>query len=276
MLTRLPSSLSYALIRFSSVSAHRLGRAERGNIVLTCGCSDHRWIPANCFGSLTRSTATRTLTRRSSSRASKRPWSPPPRSITAKRRTSQIIIDRTRRVDRRHAQRRAPGAGGNGRADRRPDRQAGDDPEDSRGRTRRPVSTNTRNSRGSWSPASIQRYEGGAATVALANVEAILPRGEQIPGETHHANERVRATVYEVRKAGSRVKIILSRTKPQLVAAALRAGNPRNRRRRDRNPLHRPRARLSHQGRRQQHRPARGLRRGLRGRPRQPHQEHRR
>ena len=63
----------------------------------------------------------------------------------------------------------------------------------------------------------IQRYEGGAATVALANVEAILPRGEQIPGETHHANERVRATVYEVRKAGSRVKVILSRTKPQLV-----------------------------------------------------------
>jgi N utilization substance protein A len=63
----------------------------------------------------------------------------------------------------------------------------------------------------------IQRYEGAAATVALSNVEAILPRGEQIPGETHHTNERVRATVYEVRKAGSRVKVILSRTKPQLV-----------------------------------------------------------
>ncbi len=63
----------------------------------------------------------------------------------------------------------------------------------------------------------IQRYEGGAATVTLGNVEAILPRSEQIPGETHHANERVRATVFEVRKAGSRVKVILSRTRPQLV-----------------------------------------------------------
>jgi transcription termination/antitermination protein NusA len=63
----------------------------------------------------------------------------------------------------------------------------------------------------------IQRYEGGAATVALPNIEAILPRGEQIPGETHHPNERVRATVYEVRKVGSRVKVILSRTKPHLV-----------------------------------------------------------
>ncbi|MEI8372675.1 MAG: transcription termination factor NusA [Planctomycetota bacterium] len=64
---------------------------------------------------------------------------------------------------------------------------------------------------------TVQRYEGGAATVSLQNVEAILPRGEQIPGESHHANERVRATVYEVRKVGSRVKVILSRTKPQLV-----------------------------------------------------------
>jgi N utilization substance protein A len=63
----------------------------------------------------------------------------------------------------------------------------------------------------------IQRYEGAAATVTLGNVEAILPRSEQIPGETHHANERVRASVYEVRKAGSRVKVILSRRSPSLV-----------------------------------------------------------
>jgi N utilization substance protein A len=63
----------------------------------------------------------------------------------------------------------------------------------------------------------VQRYEGGAATVQLTNVEAILPRSEQIPGETHHPNERVRATVFEVRKVGSRVKVILSRTRPHLV-----------------------------------------------------------
>jgi transcription termination/antitermination protein NusA len=63
----------------------------------------------------------------------------------------------------------------------------------------------------------VQRYEGGAATVALPNTEAILPRSEQIPGETHHANERVRATVYEVKKQGSRVRIILSRTRADLV-----------------------------------------------------------
>jgi N utilization substance protein A len=64
----------------------------------------------------------------------------------------------------------------------------------------------------------VQRSEGGAASVTLPNAEAILPKSEQIPGETHHPNERVRAVVYEVKKVGSRVKIILSRTKAQLVA----------------------------------------------------------
>ena len=63
----------------------------------------------------------------------------------------------------------------------------------------------------------VQRHEGGAATVQLANTEAILPRSEQIPGESHHANERVRATIFEVRKVGSRVKVVLSRIRPALV-----------------------------------------------------------
>ena len=63
----------------------------------------------------------------------------------------------------------------------------------------------------------VTRFEGAAATVALGATEAILPRSEQIPGESYHANERVRATIFEVRKVGSRVKIILSRIRPQLV-----------------------------------------------------------
>ncbi len=71
--------------------------------------------------------------------------------------------------------------------------------------------------RGQMVTGVVQRYEGGAATVSLSDSEAILPRSEQIPGETHHNNERVRATVFEVRKVGSRVKIILSRIRPALV-----------------------------------------------------------
>ncbi len=63
----------------------------------------------------------------------------------------------------------------------------------------------------------IQRCEGGAATVSLGSLEAILPRSEQIPGESHHPNERIRAVIFEVKPQGSRVKVVLSRTRPQLV-----------------------------------------------------------
>jgi transcription termination/antitermination protein NusA len=63
----------------------------------------------------------------------------------------------------------------------------------------------------------VGRADGGVATVQLGNVEAILPRSEQIPGETLHANERVRAVVYEVRATGNRIRVVLSRTRPQFV-----------------------------------------------------------
>ncbi len=64
---------------------------------------------------------------------------------------------------------------------------------------------------------TIQRHEGGAAIISLGKTEAILPRSEQIPGETHHTGERVKAVVLEVKKMGHRVKIILSRTHPDFV-----------------------------------------------------------
>lgn len=63
----------------------------------------------------------------------------------------------------------------------------------------------------------VSRFEGSTATVTLGGQEAILPRSEQIPGESYHPNERIRGTIFEVRKVGSRVKIILSRIRPQLV-----------------------------------------------------------
>jgi N utilization substance protein A len=64
---------------------------------------------------------------------------------------------------------------------------------------------------------TVQRFEGGAATVSLGRSEAILPRSEQIPGETHHVGERVKAVVLDVKKVGHRVKIILSRTHPDFI-----------------------------------------------------------
>ena len=64
---------------------------------------------------------------------------------------------------------------------------------------------------------TVHRNEGRVTTVTLGNVEAILPRSEQIPGESHQANERIRALVTEVKAQGSRIKVVLSRTRPVFV-----------------------------------------------------------
>ena len=71
--------------------------------------------------------------------------------------------------------------------------------------------------RGDLVTGTVQRFEGGAVTVNLGKTDALLPRSEQIPGESHHPNERLRAIILDVRKVGQRVKIILSRTHPDFV-----------------------------------------------------------
>lgn len=71
--------------------------------------------------------------------------------------------------------------------------------------------------RGTIHTGIVQRQDGGALTVNIGKVEALLPRSEQIPGESWHPGERVRAVISEVRKSGQRIKIILSRTHPDFV-----------------------------------------------------------
>lgn len=64
---------------------------------------------------------------------------------------------------------------------------------------------------------TVNRNEGRVVTVTLGPVEAILPRSEQIPGDSHQPNERIRALVAEVKAQGSRIKVVLSRTRPNFV-----------------------------------------------------------
>ncbi len=66
---------------------------------------------------------------------------------------------------------------------------------------------------------TVTRVDAGTAIVSLGKSEALLPRSEQIPGETHHVGERVKAVIFEVRKTGHRVKIVLSRAHPDFVRA---------------------------------------------------------
>ena len=63
------------------------------------------------------------------------------------------------------------------------------------------------------------RWEGGSLVVDLGRTEAFLPKGEQIPGESHAPEERIRAMVLNVREAPGQVKIILSRTHPDFIRA---------------------------------------------------------
>jgi N utilization substance protein A len=64
---------------------------------------------------------------------------------------------------------------------------------------------------------TIARFEGGTMIVNLGRSEGIMPRSEQIPGETHQVGERIQALVMEVRDTPSSVKIILSRSHPELI-----------------------------------------------------------
>lgn len=67
---------------------------------------------------------------------------------------------------------------------------------------------------------NIQRFEGDTVIVNLGrNLEGILPRSEKVRSENYNVGERIRALVYEVKKVGPRVKVILSRTHRDLVRA---------------------------------------------------------
>lgn len=65
---------------------------------------------------------------------------------------------------------------------------------------------------------NIVRYEGPNAIVSLnSRTEAILPRSEQISGQSHRTGERIRALLYDVKESSSQVKIILSRSHPDFI-----------------------------------------------------------
>ncbi|ODS33322.1 MAG: nutilization substance protein A [Candidatus Scalindua rubra] len=63
----------------------------------------------------------------------------------------------------------------------------------------------------------VQHFEGSTIFVNLGKTEGYLPKSEQISNEYHRSGERVRCLVAEVKKAGHKVKILLSRTHPSFV-----------------------------------------------------------
>ncbi|MDO4627585.1 MAG: transcription termination factor NusA [Planctomycetia bacterium] len=72
---------------------------------------------------------------------------------------------------------------------------------------------------------TVHRFERESCSVTLPGIEAFLPRTEQIHmgngrngrGDSYRIGDRIRAVIAEVRKQGSRVKVILSRVRPMFV-----------------------------------------------------------
>ncbi|MHC4848404.1 MAG: transcription termination factor NusA [Planctomycetota bacterium] len=64
---------------------------------------------------------------------------------------------------------------------------------------------------------TVQRFEGGTLIINLGRAEAILPKSEQVRGEDYRVGDRLRAFVLDVKKAGQKVKIILSRSHPEFI-----------------------------------------------------------
>ncbi len=63
----------------------------------------------------------------------------------------------------------------------------------------------------------VQRIDMGNLIVNLGKCEGILPRSESVRGESYSVGDRIKVLVTEVKKVGLRVRIICSRTHPDLV-----------------------------------------------------------
>jgi N utilization substance protein A len=70
---------------------------------------------------------------------------------------------------------------------------------------------------GSLVNGQVQRFEGESLVINLGRVEAYLSRDDRVRGENFAPGDRIRCLIVEVRKDGSRVKIFVSRTHPDLV-----------------------------------------------------------
>ncbi len=64
---------------------------------------------------------------------------------------------------------------------------------------------------------NIRRFEGQNIIVNLGKTDGVLPKKEQVRGERYHVGDRIRAFVLDVKKVGTKVKIILSRSHPNFI-----------------------------------------------------------
>ena len=69
-------------------------------------------------------------------------------------------------------------------------------------------------------------FDNGDLLVDLGKVEAVLPRREQIPGETYKVGDKVKALLLEVKKVHGEPRLLLSRTHPLFLKRLLETEIP--------------------------------------------------
>jgi N utilization substance protein A len=72
----------------------------------------------------------------------------------------------------------------------------------------------------------VQRLDPEGIIVNLGRTEALLPPMEQVPRETYHKGERIRAYVLDVKRQTRGPQVILSRTHPQFLVTLFEAEVP--------------------------------------------------
>ncbi len=66
-----------------------------------------------------------------------------------------------------------------------------------------------------------QREKNGNIYLDLGKVEGILPGKFQSPRESYHKNDRIKALIVDVKKTGSGLQVVLSRTDPEFVRSII-------------------------------------------------------
>ncbi len=64
---------------------------------------------------------------------------------------------------------------------------------------------------------TVHHYENNAIIVNIGKAEGVLSTQEQIYGEQYQPGDRIRSYLLDIKKIGSRVKIMLSRTHPNFI-----------------------------------------------------------
>lgn len=79
------------------------------------------------------------------------------------------------------------------------------------------IYTDLENKQGDILTGTVLNFEHGNIVINIGRVEAVIPPSEQVTGESYRVGEHIKALVLSIKKYGSKVSIILSRTHPNFV-----------------------------------------------------------